>query len=699
LSQAAEEFPAPEVSLYFRPEDLTHSELGALALSQEAKDDPKHAIHHALLASHLWMTRNLTEEFIKGTVAYDQSGIAVAADTLWQLYLPVFQRVTGPALASTYFRAMAQAKAGDIDQALIYALANEHAARMGNYFHETSRDAMVQGFNSFVNRKVPARAAAERVMAAYGLTPKQMSGYVALEPQKAVKTSITQDLKMKLKAYVASSIRQRLKVFSLQEDHNLEQQANQFVWMWMVEHGQMDERTEKVWFTAKDERVCPICGPLHGVAVPVTEQFVTEDGKFWVPGVHVNCRCWVKTRVPRRVLESVTKADDDEWNPREHPRGGNPRNRGQFSRRPSRPFAEPEPQIAIPGLEEILRDLESRTEEVTPDLETPQPARLVSRRPAESRPARLRPIAAPEEPAAEPARVTPEPARIQPTQARLRAPEARVQAEPTARPARLQTPVGFTGQPRVQPEPKPRPKPIPMVVPLHEPIYAMLTPDDMTMFQQTGHMHFTHDRVFVPDELKVVAEAAQLRENTKQDIVDRVTQHREVTNNIHLRDRKSGELVQVRVYPSDVDQIADICAAIASGEMEEDSAGAYVLLDEFDANDIYMTSRKYHAVEAAGSLSPSFGPEDLKVGIMKIESAHESQRGAVNYEAGTRYGMERITLGGQYRADLTQENEVEGAAIGGQQARGNRIPIFDLEPYDPELYYPEDDRPRDDWNE
>jgi SPP1 gp7 family putative phage head morphogenesis protein len=48
------------------------------------------------------------------------------------------------------------------------------------------------------------------------------------------------------------------------------------------------------WRTARDERVCPICGPLHGKR--------TELGGQW-SGVsmpaHVNCRCWIAPVIER----------------------------------------------------------------------------------------------------------------------------------------------------------------------------------------------------------------------------------------------------------------------------------------------------------------------------------------------------------------------------------------------------------------
>lgn len=52
----------------------------------------------------------------------------------------------------------------------------------------------------------------------------------------------------------------------------------------------------KKWQTANDERVCPICGPLHGMIVGIDENgFTTEVGGLGLtaPPAHPRCRCWL----------------------------------------------------------------------------------------------------------------------------------------------------------------------------------------------------------------------------------------------------------------------------------------------------------------------------------------------------------------------------------------------------------------------
>jgi hypothetical protein len=60
-------------------------------------------------------------------------------------------------------------------------------------------------------------------------------------------------------------------------------------------------RVIKQWWTNNDDRVCPICGPLHGVVVDVDESFDSIVGAISQPPAHVFCRCWMNTTT--RIVE------------------------------------------------------------------------------------------------------------------------------------------------------------------------------------------------------------------------------------------------------------------------------------------------------------------------------------------------------------------------------------------------------------
>lgn len=59
------------------------------------------------------------------------------------------------------------------------------------------------------------------------------------------------------------------------------------------------------WNTANDERVCPVCGPLHGTEVDLDAGFSFPDG---VPPAHPRCRCMVLPVVDRTTIQSVVGA-------------------------------------------------------------------------------------------------------------------------------------------------------------------------------------------------------------------------------------------------------------------------------------------------------------------------------------------------------------------------------------------------------
>lgn len=50
----------------------------------------------------------------------------------------------------------------------------------------------------------------------------------------------------------------------------------------------------KRWYTQLDERVCSICGPMHGVTISIKNQFLLINGQqMGAPPAHPDCRCYV----------------------------------------------------------------------------------------------------------------------------------------------------------------------------------------------------------------------------------------------------------------------------------------------------------------------------------------------------------------------------------------------------------------------
>lgn len=84
--------------------------------------------------------------------------------------------------------------------------------------------------------------------------------------------------------------------------------GTQLLLMNAVARGYLPADSRKVWVTAVDERVCPVCAPMDSVAVQIDEPFqlrahkgvLGHDQRLWVPPAHPKCRCRI---VPERVIE------------------------------------------------------------------------------------------------------------------------------------------------------------------------------------------------------------------------------------------------------------------------------------------------------------------------------------------------------------------------------------------------------------
>ena len=73
-----------------------------------------------------------------------------------------FRKISGSGGLMPTYEAYRRADAGDVPMSVIYDLADKHAEKVGMYFHETSRQALAEGFNSMVNRRLPALSSSQQ---------------------------------------------------------------------------------------------------------------------------------------------------------------------------------------------------------------------------------------------------------------------------------------------------------------------------------------------------------------------------------------------------------------------------------------------------------------------------------------------------------------------------------------------------------
>ena len=202
-----------------------------------------------------------------------------------------------------------------LSSALVAVLAEQSAVSLGNYLRESSTTALVDGYRAELAGSTIPQLAWERVATGFGLDQRAMRGWIIGQRQAkheyadlAVGKGATQTLNRALMVR-ADQLGQTEGWVALETGRST-------LWLEQQQMGMLSPDARKRWITAKDELVCPICGPLHEVAIALDEQFILASGKkIWSPGVHPNCRCRLVLVPDLELL--VEKA----WDERKHPRG------------------------------------------------------------------------------------------------------------------------------------------------------------------------------------------------------------------------------------------------------------------------------------------------------------------------------------------------------------------------------------------
>lgn len=296
----------PEEDVFNETEERLAAEVNAAGKQADNLKGVGIALAGAYLLYRAYMWRRLREETAERTPA---------ADDLWNLSNRIFKNqltriavTLVPALISGYSIGLRQAQQGQITQDWMTKAAEDYAVRLMENLHETSGQALIEGYQAQLNRRVAARAALDRTIDAFGVTPRTMKAvvnvYVAppLEPTltAAPQPNRTKD---RVDTMVARAIMTRARDIGDTEAHAAKNQAKAIVWLYLQQEGRLPADATKMWVTARDERVCPTCGPLHKVQVGLAEKFTVPGGQeVWSPSLHPNCRCDIVLRGAARPI-------------------------------------------------------------------------------------------------------------------------------------------------------------------------------------------------------------------------------------------------------------------------------------------------------------------------------------------------------------------------------------------------------------
>ena len=347
---------------YLEPVGLTPQEKQEAKLIQEQGSKAKTyaAAALALGAGFLWyrraMKRRLEE---KVTINMTTAALDAAAVQSWRSLSPMWIKMMTPTILESYIRGVRDVRRGAVATDLLEQAATEYAATLGHYINRTSSAALLEGFNAYANKQIPRRLAAIKAIEGFGLSSRQMRSLVYADDLKAktLNTIIEHMPESKARRFIEDMLLDRSRSIGENEAYSAEKQAQQILWMYLQDKGRLPKSAYRMWVTARDEKVCATCGPLHKKTAGIKEPFHTDIGDVFMPALHPNCRCDVILRVPTSSLFKSLVRQDSEFE-EEHPRGEG----GRFTDKPD----EPQPQRSRPreeprrGMPTAERETDSR---------------------------------------------------------------------------------------------------------------------------------------------------------------------------------------------------------------------------------------------------------------------------------------------------------------------------------------------------
>lgn len=266
----------------------------------------------ALLLYRKFMGRRMQEELSRA-MTYPTTADAVAelATRVLGAYMPKWIPVLAINLAMGYNMGLKEVGASNPEWSM--AAATKYAESLGEGINEVSVQAMSEGIRAQLNRGVPMRLAVDRTIEAFGVTPKTMKALVTMwtrTPQKAfTSTQRVNPVSDAIDTRIAKAIAERARVIGDTEARLSMNAAKAMYWAYQAENGDIPGAAEKEWITARDERTCVVCAPLHKVRVLVTEKFPSSIGPIMAPGVHPNCRCELRFHMNLNLSDLVDERE------------------------------------------------------------------------------------------------------------------------------------------------------------------------------------------------------------------------------------------------------------------------------------------------------------------------------------------------------------------------------------------------------
>lgn len=256
-----------------------------------------------LAAGFLAMRALFSSTLAESPAPASEATTTVLLNRVWSRVRPLWISMTLPAVLRAY-------ELGSTKSALFTLreqelLAQDYVMTLGDSLHSVSAQAVVDGYYAQLRNGFSERLAWERAANGYGLDGNQFRSWIQAvmnEPRTFVGTTLSRASRATLDKLLLL----RADRIGKTESYHAVQVGKSVFWLMAQANGDLPADTQKMWVTARDERVCSVCGPLDGVTVALAERFVLPTTSLWAPGAHPNCRCEIEL-----IYDSTVEIPDD----------------------------------------------------------------------------------------------------------------------------------------------------------------------------------------------------------------------------------------------------------------------------------------------------------------------------------------------------------------------------------------------------
>lgn len=251
-----------------------------------------------------WMIRRLREDLKKPASEFGDTSsqmASVVARSYSQAaaeVLPGWSVMLIPVIAQGIVLGMSDYSNVVMSQAEAYARARSRAGELTTQISATSLQALLEGVTAQRNRGLAPTLILNRTIDAFGVLPRTMKALVNIFMSKdhrlplTTSTPKTQNWAANMAdKMISRAILSRAGMIGDTEAYTLRTIGHDAVWSQMIADGIIPLHATKSWVTARDEIVCPSCGPMNNQQVLVSQDFVTSFGHQSGPPMHINCRC------------------------------------------------------------------------------------------------------------------------------------------------------------------------------------------------------------------------------------------------------------------------------------------------------------------------------------------------------------------------------------------------------------------------